>query len=124
VTSACTSDRSLEVVDEDLLKSFPGVDGVAAEALQPCERRRVQSHREVDDFGNVRTPCDLDSRGVATEPLLRSLLTIILGDADGFETVWVLVAAEIDRYSQYLRFRLFRGSCAWKRSRSVRCGLH
>jgi hypothetical protein len=36
VTSTCVSDRSLEVVDEDLLEPFPGVNRVAAEALQPC----------------------------------------------------------------------------------------
>jgi hypothetical protein len=39
MSSTCTSNRSLEIVDEDLLKSFPGVDGVAAEALQPSERQ-------------------------------------------------------------------------------------
>jgi hypothetical protein len=33
MTSTCTSDRSLEVVDEDPLESFRGVDGVAAKAL-------------------------------------------------------------------------------------------
>jgi hypothetical protein len=33
VTSTCTSDRALEVVDEELLESLPGVDGVAAKAL-------------------------------------------------------------------------------------------
>jgi hypothetical protein len=66
VTSACTSDRSLEVVDGDLLESLPGVDGVVAEALQPRVRRRVQSHREVDDLGDVGAPCDLNGRGVAT----------------------------------------------------------
>jgi hypothetical protein len=53
VSSTCTGNRSLEIVDEDLLKSFPGVDGVAPEALQPSKRCRVQSHREVDDFGDV-----------------------------------------------------------------------
>jgi hypothetical protein len=56
MTSTRTSDRSLEVVDEDLLESLPGVDGVAAEALQLGERRRIQSHRKVDDFGDVRAP--------------------------------------------------------------------
>jgi hypothetical protein len=53
VSSTCTSNRSLKIVDEDLLKSFPGVDGVAAEALQPSKQHGIQSHREVDDFGNV-----------------------------------------------------------------------
>jgi hypothetical protein len=53
VSSTCTGNRSLEIVDEDVLKSFPGVDGVATEALQPSEWRGIQSHREVDDFGNV-----------------------------------------------------------------------
>jgi hypothetical protein len=53
VSSTCTGNRSLEIIDEDLLKLFPGVDGVAAEALQPSERRGIQSHREVDYFGNV-----------------------------------------------------------------------
>jgi hypothetical protein len=99
MTSTCTSDRSLEVVDEDFLESLPGVDGVVAEAFQPRERRRVQSHREVDDFGDVRTPCDLNGHGVATEPLLRSLLAVVLGDADRFEALWVLVASETCRES-------------------------
>jgi hypothetical protein len=99
VTSTCASNRSLEVVDEDPLELLPGVDGVVAEALQPRERHRVQSHREVDDFGDVRTPCDLNSRGVATEPLLRSLLTVVLGDADRLEALWVLVATETCRES-------------------------
>jgi hypothetical protein len=64
--SAYTSDRPLEVVDEDLLELLPGVDRVAAEALQPCERRGVQSHREVDDFGDVGAPCYFNGGGVAT----------------------------------------------------------
>jgi hypothetical protein len=50
MTSTCASDRPLEVVDEDLLEPLPGVDRVVAEALQPCELHRVQSHREVDDL--------------------------------------------------------------------------
>jgi hypothetical protein len=87
VTSTCASDRSLEVVDEDLLESFLGVDGVVTEALQPHERCRVQSHREIDDFGDVRAPCDLNGRGVAMKPLLRSLLAIVLGDADWLEAL-------------------------------------
>jgi hypothetical protein len=94
VTSTCTSDRSLEVVDEDLFELLLGVDRVAAEALQPGEWRRVQSHREVDDFGDVRAPCDLNGRGVATEPLLRGLLAVVLGDADRLEALRVFIAAE------------------------------
>jgi hypothetical protein len=58
VTSSCTSDCPLEVVDEDLLVSLLGIDRVVVEALQPCERRRVQGHREVDDLGDVGTPCN------------------------------------------------------------------
>jgi hypothetical protein len=54
--STCASDFSLKVVDEDLLEPFPGVDLVVAEALQPCERRRVQSHRKVDNLGDVGAP--------------------------------------------------------------------
>jgi hypothetical protein len=100
VSSTCTGNRPLEIVDEDLLKSFPGVDGVAAEALQPSERCRIQSHREVDDFGDIRAPCDLNGRGVTTEPLLGSLLAVILGDADRLEALWVLVAAETSRESR------------------------
>jgi hypothetical protein len=87
VTSTYTSNHSLEVVDEDLLEALPGVNGVVAEALQPSETRRVKSHREVDDFGDIRTPCDLNGRGVATEPLLRGLLAVVLGDADRFEAL-------------------------------------
>jgi hypothetical protein len=53
VSSTCTGNRSLEIVNEDLLKSFPGVDGVAAEALQSSERCGIQSHQEVDDFDDI-----------------------------------------------------------------------
>jgi hypothetical protein len=66
VMSTCASDRPLEVVDEDLLEPLPGIDRVVAEALQPRERRRVQSHREVDDLGDVEAPSDFNGRGVAT----------------------------------------------------------
>jgi hypothetical protein len=66
MTSTYVSDRPLEVVDEDLLEPLPGVDRVVAEALQPRERRRVQSHREVDDLGDVGASCDFNGRGVAT----------------------------------------------------------
>jgi hypothetical protein len=100
MTSTCTSNRSLEVVDEDLLEALPGVDRVVAEALQPSEWRRVQSHREVDDFGDIRPPCDLNGRGVATEPLLRGLLAVVLGEANRFEALRVLVAAETCRKSR------------------------
>jgi hypothetical protein len=100
VTSTCTSDRSLKVVDEDLLEALPGVDGVAAEALQLGERRRVQSHQKVNDFGDVRAPCDLNGRGVTTEPLLRGLLAVVLGDVDRLEALRVLIAAESRRESR------------------------
>jgi hypothetical protein len=100
VTSTCTSDCSLEVVDEDLLEALPGVDGVAAEALQQGEQRRVQSHRKVENFGDVRAPCDLNGRGVTTEPLLRGLLAVVLGDADRLEALRVLIAAESHRESR------------------------
>jgi hypothetical protein len=66
VTSTCASDRPLEVVDEDLLEPLSGVDRVVAKALQPRERRRVQSHREVDDLGNVGAYRDFNGGGVAT----------------------------------------------------------
>jgi hypothetical protein len=33
MTSTCTGDRPLEVVDEDFLEPLPGVDPVVAEAL-------------------------------------------------------------------------------------------
>jgi hypothetical protein len=66
VTSTCTGDRPLEVVDEDFLEPLPGVDRVVAEALQPCERRKIQSHREVDDLSDVGASCDFNGSGVAT----------------------------------------------------------
>jgi hypothetical protein len=64
--STYASNRSLEVVDEDPLEPFLGVDGVVVQALQPHERRRVQCHREVDDLGDARAPCNLNGRGIAT----------------------------------------------------------
>jgi hypothetical protein len=93
VTSTCASDCPLEVVDEDLLEPLPGVNRVVAEALQPRERRKVQGHREVDDLGDVGAPYDFNGGGVAT-PLLRSLLAIILGDADRLEALRVFVTTE------------------------------
>jgi hypothetical protein len=62
--STCTGDRPLEVVDEDFLELLPGVDRVVAEALQPRERHRVQSHREVDDLGDVGASCHFNGGGV------------------------------------------------------------
>jgi hypothetical protein len=55
--NTCAGDRPLEVIDEDFLEPLPGVDRVVAEALQPCERCRVQSHWEVDDLGGVGASC-------------------------------------------------------------------
>jgi hypothetical protein len=66
VMSTCASYRPLEVVDEDFLEPLSGVDRVVAEALQPHEWRRFQSHREVDDLGDVGAPCDFNGHGVAT----------------------------------------------------------
>jgi hypothetical protein len=99
VTSTCASDRPLEIVDEDLLEPLPGVDRVVPEALKPSERRWVQSHREVDDLGDVGTPCDFNGRRVVAQPLLRSLLAVVLGDADQLEALRVLVAAKPRRKS-------------------------
>jgi hypothetical protein len=56
--STCAGDHPLEVVDEDFLEPLPGVNRVIAEALQPCERCRVQSHRKVDDLGRIGAFCD------------------------------------------------------------------
>jgi hypothetical protein len=88
------SDHPLEVVDEDLLEPLPGVDRVVAEALQPHERHRIQSHREVDDLGDVGASYDFNGGGVATYPLLRSLLAVILGDPNRHEALRILVTAE------------------------------
>jgi hypothetical protein len=66
MTSTCTGDRPLEVVDEDFLEPLLGVDRVVAEALQPCTRRGVQRHREVDDLGDVGASCDFYGSGVAS----------------------------------------------------------
>jgi hypothetical protein len=66
MTSTYAGDRPLEVVDEDFLEPLPGVDRVVAEALQPCERHRVQSHREVDDLGDVGASCDFYGGGVTS----------------------------------------------------------
>jgi hypothetical protein len=60
----CMSNRPLEVVDEDLFEPLPRVDLVVAETLQPCERHGVQSHREVDDLGDVGAPCYFNGSGV------------------------------------------------------------
>jgi hypothetical protein len=66
VTSTCTGDRPLEVVDEDFPEPLLGVDRVVAEALQLRERRKVQSHQEVDNLGDVGAPCDFNGGAVTT----------------------------------------------------------
>jgi hypothetical protein len=66
MTSSCAGDRPLEVVDEDFLEPLSGVDRVVAEALQPCERRRVQSHWKVDDLGDVGASCDFYGGGITS----------------------------------------------------------
>jgi hypothetical protein len=64
--STCVGDRPLELVDEDFLEPLPGVDRVVAEALQPCERCRVQGHLEVDDLGDVGASYDFYGGGVTS----------------------------------------------------------
>jgi hypothetical protein len=64
--STCMGDRPLEVVDEDFLEPLLRVDRVVVEALQPCERRRVQSHQEVDDLGDVGASRHSYGGGVAS----------------------------------------------------------
>jgi hypothetical protein len=56
--STCVGDRPLEVVDEDFLEPLLGIDQVVAEALQPCEQCRVQSHRKVDGLGGIGASSD------------------------------------------------------------------
>jgi hypothetical protein len=86
--------RPLEVVDENLLEAFSGVDGIVGEAFQPSQRCSLQSHRKVDDFGSVGAASHLNSSGVIAEPLLGGLLTVILGNTNRLETLWVLIAVE------------------------------
>jgi hypothetical protein len=94
MTSTCSGDRPLEVVGEDSLQNIPRVDGVFPEALQPCEQSGLQGHWEVDDLSGVGAACDFYGRRIAPKPQLRSFLAIILGDADRFEALRVLVQAE------------------------------
>lgn len=65
ITSTCSIDRTLEVVDEDSFQTVPGVDGVFREAFQPCEWGVYQGHQKVDEFGCVGATCDFYGRGVA-----------------------------------------------------------
>jgi hypothetical protein len=87
VYSTYSSDRPLEIVGEDNLQIIPRVDGVFPEALQAREWSGFLGHWEVDDLGGVGAARDLYGRGVAAEPLLRSLLAVILGDAVWFEVL-------------------------------------
>jgi hypothetical protein len=94
VSGSCSGYRPLEVVDENLLEAFPGVDGAVGEAFQPSQWCRLQSHRKVDDFGSVGAASHLNGSGVTAEPLLGGLLTVILGNTNRFETLRVLIAVE------------------------------
>jgi hypothetical protein len=92
--STCSSDRPLEVVGEDSFKIILRVDEVFPEAFQPREGSGLQGHRDVDDLDGVEAARDFHGCGVAPEPPMGSLLVIILGDADRFEALRVLVQAE------------------------------
>jgi hypothetical protein len=56
VVSTRSDHGSLEVVDEGPLEVRPGVNGVWLEAFKPSEGCRLQSYREVESFGGVRSP--------------------------------------------------------------------
>jgi hypothetical protein len=94
VPGSCSRYRPLEVVDEDLLEAFPGVDGVVGETFQPSQRCRLQSHRKVDDFGSVGAASHLNGSRITAEPLLGGLLTVILGNTDWLKTLRVLIVVE------------------------------
>jgi hypothetical protein len=89
VASACSNHISLEVVDEGPLEVLRGVDGVWFEAFKLSQERGFSGHREVECLGGVGSPRDLDGNGVASNPLVRNLLAIILGDPDWFKILGV-----------------------------------
>jgi hypothetical protein len=89
VASACSDHGSLEVVDEGSLEVLPGVDGVWFEAFEPSEECGSKGHREIECLGGVGSPGDLDGNGVASNPLERILLAVILGDPDWFKILGV-----------------------------------
>jgi hypothetical protein len=72
MTSTCSDHGSLEIVDECPLEVLPGVDGGWFKAFKPSEG-----------------PLILDGDGVATNPLARVLLAVILGNANRFEILRV-----------------------------------
>jgi hypothetical protein len=94
VPGSCSRYGPLEVVDEDLLEAFPGVDGIVGETFQPSQRCRLQSHRKVDDLGSVGATSHLNGSRITAEPLLGGLLAVILGNANWLETLRVLVVVE------------------------------
>jgi hypothetical protein len=100
ITSTCPSDRSLEDVDEDQLQIILGIDGVLLEALQPHEWGSLQSHHKVDKLGGVGATHDFYGHGVAPDPLLRSLLAVVLGNPDRFEALQVRVQTKVMRELQ------------------------
>jgi hypothetical protein len=87
--STCSDHGSLEVVDESPLEILLGVYGVWFKAFEPSEGRGFQGYREVQCFGGVGSPRDLDGDGVATNPLARVLLAIVLRDANWFKILGV-----------------------------------
>jgi hypothetical protein len=52
----------------------------------------VQTEREVETLGVVVATSILDGEGVASEPLHRILLRVVLGDAQRLEFLWEEVA--------------------------------
>jgi hypothetical protein len=84
----------LEVVSEDSLQIILRVDGVFLKALQPYKWSSLQGHREVGDLGGVGAARNFYGLGVTPDPLLESLLVVVLSDADRFEALRVLVLAE------------------------------
>jgi hypothetical protein len=80
---------SLEVVDESPLEVLPGVDGVWFNAFEPSEGCIFQGYWEVECLGGVGSTRYHDGDGVATNPLVRVSLAVVLGDTDWFEILGV-----------------------------------
>jgi hypothetical protein len=87
--STCSDHGSLEVVDEGLLEVLPGVDRVWFKAFEPSEGCGFQSYWEVECLGGVGSARYLDGELVATNPLARVLLAVVLGDTDWFKILGV-----------------------------------
>jgi hypothetical protein len=78
--STLANHSASEVAGELFLELVPLVDRVLLERLEPCKRSLIQAEGKVEALCVIIATSVFDGDGIASEPLYRILLHVVLGD--------------------------------------------